>query len=259
MNRIIPFHSRRAYRQPIVLLGVGLTLVTSLPGQNMASSVETAGRPPGPSIKLPAPPPIVGLPNFTLLKEKLTSYHDCTCTCGCYERDLERVGGRALAFLKQYLGSPHQEGKKPAVVIDVDDTALSNWDNMKKMSFAYNPDEFLEWEREARAPAIRPVLELFQYARDHGVSTIFLTSRAETQREVTVKDLEAAGYKDWTTLLMRKPDSPRYAVDFKSAERKKLKESRYLIIVNIGDQDSDLAGEPSLGSFKLPNPFYYLR
>ena len=59
--------------------------------------------------------------------------------------------------------------------------------------------------------------------------------------------------------MMRMPDSPERAADFKSGERKKLKDAGYTIVVNIGDQDSDLAGEPSLRSFKLPNPFYYLR
>jgi acid phosphatase len=204
-------------------------------------------------------PGISGLPNLTLVVEKLISYHDCTCACGCYERDLEHVGNRALGFLKQYLTSPHTKDTKPAIVIDIDDTALSNWENMRRMGFAYDPNEFLVWEREAKAPAIKPVLELFQYAHDQGVATMFLTGRSEAEREVTVKDLEAAGYKDWTSLIMRKNDSPRFAVDFKSAERKTLKQAGYIVVVNIGDQDSDLAGEPALGSFKLPNPFYYLR
>ena len=64
------------------------------------------------------------------------------------------------------------------------------------MSFAYDRDEYIAWEKEAKAPAIKPVVQLFEFARDHGMATIFLTSRHEDEREITVKDLESAGYQE---------------------------------------------------------------
>ena len=110
-----------------------------------------------------------------------------------------------------------------------------------------------------RATPIRPTLELFQFAKRQGLATIFITGRAESEREWTAKDLESAGYRGWTLLVMRQTDSPKPAAEFKSAERKKLRAQGYLIVENVGDQASDLAGDPALRSFKLPNPFYLVR
>ena len=41
-------------------------------------------------------------------------------------------------------------------------------------------------------------------------------------------------------------------------ERKKLVDQGYTIIVNIGDQMSDLDGGFAERTFKLPNPFYFI-
>lgn len=203
-----------------------------------------------------------GLPNLDLVKEELIKYHDCTCDCGCYADDLARVGNQALAYLKSYVqahkGLKSSPGRMPAIVLDIDETALSNWENEKKTGFAYSFQQFKQWEQEMKAPAIQPTLNLFRFARNNGLATLFITGRAEEEREITAKDLESAGYKDWTALIMRQPGPHRTAAEFKSGERKRLREAGYLIVLNIGDQESDLAGEPALKSFKLPNPFYYL-
>ncbi len=204
-------------------------------------------------------PHVEGLPNLTLVKEKLVAYHDCTCDCGCYKDDLARVGGQALAYLKHYLAThPDRNGKKLAIVLDIDDTSISNWENIRRHDYAFSRDAFVEWEREAKAPAIEPTLALFRYAREHGVAIFFITGRPEAERELTVKDLESAGYREWTRLVMRQPDSPRLAADYKSRERTKLREAGYVVILNMGDQESDLVGEPAGRTFKLPNPFYYV-
>lgn len=89
--------------------------------------------------------PIIGLPNLDVLKQKLVDYHDCKSGVGCYETDLGKVGDQALDFLKQYREARPND-KKLAVVIDIDETAHSNWHNMKKMDFAYDHDESLLWE-----------------------------------------------------------------------------------------------------------------
>ncbi len=225
-----------------------------------AETVRPAQRPAKERLHFPG---VSGLPNLGRLKEKLIAYHDCTCDCGCYADDLARVGNRALAFLRNYLSAKEwreaKSGKGPAIVIDVDETAISNWENMRKQDFGYSHDIFVKWEAEAKAPAIEPVLALFNFARQNQVATFFVTSRPEEERSLTERDLETAGYKGWTVLIMKQPDSPRLAADFKSQQRKKLRQAGYVLVVNIGDQASDLVGEPALRAFKLPNPFYYLR
>ncbi|EXB74597.1 Acid phosphatase 1 [Morus notabilis] len=49
------------------------------------------------------------------------------------------------------------------------------------------------------------------------------------------------------------------AVEYKSAERKKLEDAGYKIVGNIGDQWSDLLGtNTGCRTFKLPDPMYYV-
>lgn len=250
-------------------VGIVLSLVSAIAGGGWLAQSREPGAAPreqgGPAARSPRKLPNPALPNLTLVKEKLIAYHDCHCDCGCYEDDLEWTGRDALAYLERYVDSHRPGGAasgrdpKPALVLDIDETALANWENIRRTDFGFSHDEYVAWEKEAKAAPIRPVLELFQFAASHGVATFFITGRPEGEREWTVKDLEAAGYKGWTRLIMRQPDSPKLAADFKSAERKKLKASGFTIVENIGDQESDLAGEPSLRNFKLPNPFYLVR
>jgi acid phosphatase len=67
-----------------------------------------------------------------------------------------------------------------------------------------------------------------------------------------------AGY-EWTALILKPDDlTTTSAVDFKAPERKKLVDQGYTIIVNIGDQMSDLDGGFAEQTYKLPNPFYFI-
>jgi hypothetical protein len=57
-----------------------------------------------------------------------------------------------------------------------------------------------------------------------------------------------------------KPDDyhENSVIPFKSGARKEIEEKGHTIIVNVGDQYSDLAGGYSERVFKLPDPFYYI-
>jgi predicted secreted acid phosphatase len=105
---------------------------------------------------------------------------------------------------------------------------------------------------------IKPVLTLARLARDRGVAVFFLTGRSERSRTVTEGNLRRAGY-EWTALILKPDDlTTTSAVDFKAPERKKLVDQGYTIIVNIGDQMSDLDGGFAERTYKLPNPFYFI-
>jgi predicted secreted acid phosphatase len=110
----------------------------------------------------------------------------------------------------------------------------------------------------AQAEPIKPVLALARLARERGVAVFFLTGRPERLREPTERNLRSAGY-EWTGVLL-KPDAltTRSAVEFKAPERKKLVDQGYTIIVNVGDQMSDLEGGFAERTYKLPNPFYFV-
>lgn len=47
-------------------------------------------------------------------------------------------------------------------------------------------------------------------------------------------------------------------IPYKSSTRKMIQEKGYTIVVNIGDQFSDLAGGYAERVFKLPNPYYFI-
>src|ERR1700733_8942068 len=68
-------------------------------------------------------------PNLGEAKSQLTAYHDF----GNYDRDLEAVAAQAAAYLSEHAAGT----KKPAIVFDIDDTALSTWEAIVANDFGY--------------------------------------------------------------------------------------------------------------------------
>lgn len=212
----------------------------------------------------PAPPshfaPVAqgeSIRNLDKLKDEVRSYHACTCKCGCYAKDLDLQADRAIAFLRKHAAG--QKGKL-AIVLDIDETSLSNWQEMDGADFGYNSKVFNAWIESAQAPAIPGTVRIAKAAEKLGMAVIFLTGRPEDQRAATVKNLHGAGYDQWTQLIMRQPSqSGGTAEAFKSAERGKLAE-KYDLVLNVGDQWSDLRGKPEADySVKYPDPFYFIK
>jgi len=183
---------------------------------------------------------------------------------GRYEADLESVAGQARAYLRSRAG----RGGKLAIVVDIDETALSNLPSMRANDWGFilagpcdlpnGPCGFVSWVRTAKAEAIKPVLALTRLARDNGVAVFFLTGRPERWRAATEENLRSAGY-EWTGVLLKPDDlTTKSAVEFKAPARKALVDQGYTIIVNIGDQASDLDGGFAEQTYKLPNPFYFV-
>jgi predicted secreted acid phosphatase len=93
------------------------------------------------------------------------------------------------------------------------------------------------------------------------VSVFFITGRYDDEklRDVTIKNLQAAGYEGWAGLVLRPSTAGNMSIaGYKSSEREKIAAQGYSIIVNVGDQQSDLDGGYAERAYKLPNPFYYL-
>lgn len=201
-----------------------------------------------------------GIANLDELKDELKQYHACTCTCGCYAKDLDVQAERAIAFL--HVRSAHKKpDQKLALVLDIDETTLSNYEEMEKAGYAYDPKAFRAWEELAKAPAIPGTLRLFNEAKRLGVSVFFLTGRGEGERATTERDLRAAGFDGWHELILRKAGQEKStALEFKSTRRREIEAEGYRIIVNVGDQWSDLRGRPEAEySVKYPNPYYFIK
>ena len=188
------------------------------------------------------------------------AYHDS----GKYDRDLALVANQASRWLKQRAHSV----TKPALVLDIDETALSNWEILKLDDFGRPipgpcdlktgaPCGWAAWDQLGRDPAIAPTLEVFKLARGLNITVFFITGRPESQRLATERNLAAAGYTGYQKLYMV-PEGAHFpsAADFKAPIRAEIERAGYKIIANIGDQPSDLKGGHAEKTFLLPDPFY---
>jgi hypothetical protein len=229
------------------------------------------------------PPPEIGEPsNLEGLKQQLRYYH----CLGAYNRDIDRVIDEASSFIEKRVAT----GGKLAIVFDIDETSLSNWDEISANDFGFIPHALCElnpknnlptspcgfdsWQRLAIAKPIEQTLKLFNLAKAKNIAVFFITGRVEcvdsqkcgdqpgelTSRQDTEKNLRQAGYSDWTDLIL-KPDKrvkDESVQKFKTNSRKEIETRGYRIIANVGDQYSDLNGGSAERVFKLPNPFYFI-
>ena len=102
-------------------------------------------------------------PNLGKLKLRLLAYHDCTGGQGCYQTDLDKQSDRAIAFLQHRTATP-KTGEKLALVLDIDETSISNWDIEKQDDFGYIGKDWNDWINEKKCPAIAGTLRLFNEA-----------------------------------------------------------------------------------------------
>jgi predicted secreted acid phosphatase len=191
------------------------------------------------------------------------AYHES----GAYERDVELVARQAAEWIAERAPAV----RRPALVLDIDDTALSNWEVIVRDNFGRpiggpcdlaldGPCGWAAWDQLGRDPAIVPTLQVFQKARALGVTVFFITGRPENQRAATERNLAAAGYAGYEKLYAV-PDGANFAsaTDFKAPVRAEIEQAGFTIIANMGDQPSDLFGGHAERMFLLPNPFYRVR
>jgi acid phosphatase len=183
---------------------------------------------------------------------------------GDYDSDFARVVGEARAYLEQRA----KTAARPAIVLDIDETSLSNWPAYKINGWGRvvngpcdterGPCGLRAWQALARSKALEPTLQLATRARELGVAVFFITGRPATLREATERNLREQGYEWEEVILMPAGATFTSVVDFKAPERKKIAERGYTILFSMGDQESDLKGGYAERVFKLPNPVYFL-
>ncbi len=191
--------------------------------------------------------------NLTQLKHQIVSYHES----GQYNSDVNKVAAKAMKYLQQRVKQNEKlkHPKKLAIVLDIDETSLSNFSAMKSVDFSSVSLK----GHQAHDPAIIPTLKIYKFAKKHKVAIFFITGRYEKERDMTSKSLQDAGYTDWTHLYL-KPDNYHHksAVHFKASTRKAIKKLGYDIVLNVGDQKSDLAGGYAEKVYQYPDNMYYV-
>jgi hypothetical protein len=235
-----------------------------------------AAAPPPPDTTVPAPTPVLiwlsplkadptpvvelydgggGLPNLGSStaynagdwESLLRSSHDA----GVYDKGIAEIDYLADAYLA------HQAGRRVAIVLDVDETSLSNYGAIEADNFTFGPNRQAAVTNEIGV-AIKPTLDLFNLARSRGIAVFFLSERRENARDHTTSNLLREGYSDWTQLILKPDDSTQSTVEYKSSARESIEKQGYRIVATIGDQYADFAGGHVGIGFKLPNPYYFV-
>lgn len=246
------FHELTTWPKVILVAAVVAALAT-IPNVTRADECPTTPYLPSSDGSQPA--------NLGVLKLQLLDYK----CLGAYDRDVASVLREAKAYVEHRANG----ATKLALVLDIDETSLSNWPNLLASDFGFfvngtctlvpqEPCGFDHWIADHTAEAIRPTLDLFNAAKAKGVAIFFISNRREDQRSATVNNLKAAGYEGWTDLFLKQPDDKSSVREFKTASRKQIEDGSFTIIANVGDQYSDLAGGHAERTFKVPNPFYFI-
>jgi hypothetical protein len=213
--------------------------------------------------------PIIEFPSTTGagdLATPLKNYHDS----GDYQKDLATVDTTAGAFLTRrlaQLAAAHRKclrnhsakfckQRKPAMVLDIDETSLSNYTYLANSDFKNASAALATATVAASSPAITPTRKLFNLAKRKGVAVFFITGRPTAFQSQTESNLTSAGYSGWKGLILN--PLGQTVIEYKSGARAEIEAKGYQILLNVGDQESDLAGGNAVRAYKLPNPFYFI-
>jgi len=189
----------------------------------------------------------------------IRAYHDS----GEWDRDLAAQLKVARKDLDKALTV--KKGKKapkgtPTLILDIDDTSLSTYECAEPKDFAAGATAGCI--AAGTLPVIKGTRDLAKAAVKKKVKLVFITARPDIPvlRDVTEKNLKAAGYTMKHTLTMKATGTltgPAVtAAEYKSAARKALIKQGARIVLNVGDQKSDLSGGAAQYAVKLPNPMY---
>jgi predicted secreted acid phosphatase len=194
--------------------------------------------------------------NLSTAKQQVQHY----VATGEYGKEVARVAAEANQYLIRRIpkGVPKsaKHSNKLAVVFDIDETTLSNARHIQANDYGYIPKVWDAWVAEGQATAIYPVQAVYNTAVNAKVDVFFITGRTPDGAAATERNLRQVGYETWARIIYKPADFAESARAFKIDARRKLAAEGYLIILNIGDQNSDLAGGYAERIFKLPNPFY---
>jgi len=186
--------------------------------------------------------------NLSTAREEVKQYYES----GKFDEELSAV----IADAKQKFDKIDFDDNS-AVIFDVDETALNNYELAKQMGFGYVYEMNKKWNAEMKAPAIKGVKELYDFLLSKGSKIIFLTGRNFPEYDATYENLVRDGYAKFDTLITQIGDEKKMKnKEFKSSKRVWLTEQGYEIVGTVGDQWGDLEGEYHGIQVKIPNYLY---
>ncbi len=195
--------------------------------------------------------------NLGQLKDEIATYH----ASGQYDKEFSSVIKEAEHFLDDTANhnAASKTPRKLALVLDIDETSLSNYPLMQANRYCAKISQFEQAQLDANEPALKATQHLYQNALQHHIAVFFITGRPEALKNATEKNLKAEGFTQWTGIYYKPTRYKRSSViPFKSRVRAIIEQKGYKIVASIGDQHSDLLGGHAMRTFKLPNPHYYI-
>lgn len=121
------------------------------------------------------------------------------------------------------------------VVFDLDQTLLT--DEKYRSTYQSYADTFKQQWKGVHDP-IPEIVDLYNWCVKQGLSTCIITARTEKMRKITLSNLIRVGIRKCDRLYMK--SGKRDKIQYKSQCRKEILESGGIILLNIGDQESDL-------------------
>ncbi|TAM19267.1 MAG: acid phosphatase [Rhodanobacter sp.] len=137
------------------------------------------------------------------------------------------------------------KGLKPAVVLDIDETALDNSPyqaRLVKNGGEYNEASWAAWCKEERARALPGAVAFTRFAAKHGIAVIFISNRDKSLDNVTVANLHKVGFP------VQGPDAFLGLGTFvpgceqigtQKSCRRQLISRKYRVLMQFGDQLGD--------------------
>jgi 5'-nucleotidase (lipoprotein e(P4) family) len=142
----------------------------------------------------------------------------------------------ARMVLDQKLPEAMKRPRKPALVVDIDETVLDNspYQSLLILENTMYPDGWKDWTADASARALPGAIDFLKYAVSRGVDVYYISNRKVAETKGTLKNLQALGFPQAVHdhLLLRDKESSK-----KSRRETVLRDHE--IILLMGDNLND--------------------
>lgn len=188
------------------------------------------------------------------VKAALRSYYEPITpdADSAYDLEVKNICNQAL---EQLQACPVTE--RSAVVFDIDETLMTDYDYFKSRDFDWLIDDAYEFRLKGESRVIKPMQEFYNSIKNLGHKVILLTARRDLLYDITCKNLAQEGYT-YDELFLLPMDLFNQHVShgqWKHTVRQELSK-KYDLIGCVGDSLSDFEGDCCGIKVKLPNYLY---
>lgn len=158
---------------------------------------------------------------------------------------------RAQAYLDRIEPAPNK-----VIITDLDETLVNNAAYYSKHQ-SFSPETWEAWLKDPESQRYhQAVLNLLQDAKERGFSVMFITGRPVEQTADTLAQLPPE--IQWDGVFLKPRGIKLTSTLYKAQVHQMLETLGYEIVLNIGDQPSDIGGPepPAENEFLLPNLMY---